>query len=487
MKKGSKIILSVLVVIIVLCVVYRLVNKAPSADLESNAQMEQIVASSGCISCHSADPKLPFYANFPVAGKLVQEDVRLGYRSFDMAPMMEALKNGEKINEVDLAKVEKVIADGTMPLAKYYLIHWGASLTGKETQMALAWAKSQREAFYPNPLADQEWANETVRPIQDSIPVDIRKVMLGNKLYNDTRLSADNTISCASCHGLNTGGVDNKAFSEGVGGQLGGVNAPTVFNAYYNFVQFWDGRAATLADQAAGPPVNPVEMACKSFDEICEKLKADAAFSKEFTEVYPDGINQANITNAIQEFEKTLLTPNSRFDKYLKGDKTAMNADEIAGYELFKKYDCATCHVGENLGGQSYELMGIKRDYFADRGTELTIEDNGRYKETKDERDRHRFKVPGLRNVALTSPYYHDATQATLEDAGGCCRLDGPLRGGRGADAAGGRPDGSLPEDADRRIPGQAADQRQLPRDEIRHNASFSARHVPTCRAFFLS
>lgn len=417
MKKGLKITLSVLVVIIVLCVVYRLVNKAPSADLESNAQMEEIVASSGCISCHSADPKLPFYADFPIAGKLVKEDVRLGYRSFDMAPMMEALKNGEKINEVDLAKVEKVIADGTMPLAKYYLVHWGSSLTNKETQMALAWVKSQREAFYPNPLADQEWANETVRPIQDSVPVDIRKVELGNKLYNDTRLSADNTISCASCHGLNTGGVDNKAFSEGVGGQLGGVNAPTVFNAYYNFVQFWDGRAATLADQAAGPPVNPVEMACKSFDEICEKLKADAAFSKEFTEVYPDGINQANITNAIQEFEKTLLTPNSRFDKYLKGDKTAMNADEIAGYELFKKYDCATCHVGENMGGQSYELIGIKRDYFADRGTELTIEDNGRYKETKEERDRHRFKVPGLRNVALTAPYYHDATQATLEDA----------------------------------------------------------------------
>ena len=337
MKRGSKIILSVLAVVIVLCVVYRLVNKAPSADLESNAQMEQIVASSGCISCHSADPKLPFYANFPVAGKLVQEDVRLGYRSFDMAPMMEALKNGQKINEVDLAKVEKVIADGSMPLAKYYLVHWGSSLTDKETQMALAWAKSQREAFYPNPLADKEWANETVRPIQDSVPVDIRKVILGEMLYNDTRLSADNTISCASCHGLNTGGVDNKAFSEGVGGQFGGVNAPTVFNAYYNFVQFWDGRAATLADQAAGPPVNPVEMACKSFDEICDKLKADESFNKAFTEVYADGINQANITNAIQEFEKTLLTPNSRFDKYLKGDKTAMNADEVAGYELFKK------------------------------------------------------------------------------------------------------------------------------------------------------
>lgn len=417
MKKGSKIILSVLVVIIVLCVIYRLVNKAPSADLESNAQMEEIVESSGCMSCHSANPKLPFYADFPVAGKLVQEDVRLGYRSFDMTPMMEALKKGEKISEVDLAKVEKVIADGTMPMAKYYLVHWGASLTSTEKQMALDWIKSQRAAYYPNPLAAKEWANETVRPIPDSVSVDMRKVILGSMLFNDVRLSADNTVSCSSCHGLNTGGVDNKAFSEGVGGQLGGVNAPTVYNAMFNFVQFWDGRAHTLADQAAGPPLNPVEMACKSFDEICNKLKADPKFSKAFAQVYPDGINQANITNAIQEYEKTLLTPNSRFDKYLKGDKKAMNAEEIAGYDLFKKYNCATCHVGENLGGQSYELMGIKRDYFADRGTKLTIEDNGHFKVTNKERDRHRFKVPGLRNVALTAPYFHDATQNTLEDA----------------------------------------------------------------------
>ncbi len=417
MKKSSKIILSVLVVAIVLCVVYRLVNKAPSASLESNAQMEEIIESSGCMACHSADPKLPFYAEFPVAGKLVKEDVRLGYRSFDMTPMVEALKKGEKINEVDLAKVEKVIADGTMPLAKYYLVHWGSSLTDTETQMALAWVKSQRETFYPNPLADKQWTNEAIRPVQDSVPVDMRKVILGNLLFHDVRLSADNTVSCSSCHGLNTGGVDNKPFSEGVGGQHGGVNAPTVFNALYNFVQFWDGRAATLADQAAGPPLNPVEMACKSFDEICDKLKADAAFSKAFTEVYSDGINEANITNAIQEFEKTLLTPNSRFDKYLKGDMAALTTEELAGYDLFKKYNCATCHVGENMGGQSYELMGIKQDYFADRGTELTVEDNGRFKETKNERDRHRFKVPGLRNVALTAPYFHDATQATLEDA----------------------------------------------------------------------
>ena len=417
MKKSSKIVLSVLVAAAVLFGVYRMVNKAPSASLDSNAQMAEIIESSGCMACHAANPELPFYANLPVAGKLVKEDVQLAYRSFDMVPMVEALKKGEKVSEVDLAKVEKVILDGTMPMAKYYLIHWGASLSDTEKQMALAWVKNQREAFYPNLLADAKWSNEAIRPIQDSVAVDMRKVILGNLLFHDVRLSSDNTVSCSSCHGLNTGGVDNKQYSEGVGGQFGGVNAPSVYNAHYNFVQFWDGRAATLADQAAGPPLNPVEMANTSFDEICEKLNADADFAKAFKEVYPDGFNQANITDAIQEFERTLLTPNSRFDKYLKGDDSAMTAEELAGYDLFKKYNCATCHVGENMGGQSYELLGIKHDYFADRGTELTVEDNGRFKETNNERDRHRFKVPGLRNVALTAPYFHDGTQATLDEA----------------------------------------------------------------------
>ena len=214
-----------------------------------------------------------------------------------------------------------------------------------------------------------------------------------------------------------TGGVDNKQYSEGVGGQLGGVNAPTVYNAAYNFVQFWDGRAGTLAEQAAGPPLNPVEMACESFDQIISKLAEDKNFVVAFNEVYPDGLNEKNITNAIQEFEKTLLTPNSRFDRYLKGQKDAITADEIAGYDLFKKYDCATCHVGEILGGQSYELIGVQHDYFADRQAEMTEEDNGRFKQTKAERDRHRFKVPGLRNIELTAPYFHDGSMATMDDA----------------------------------------------------------------------
>lgn len=415
MKK--KIILVALLIAAGAVTVYRLVNQAPSESLAANERMLAILTDGGCMECHSATPKLPFYANFPIAGKLVKEDIEKGYREFDVEPMMTALKNGEKVSEVDLAKVEKVIKDGTMPLAKYYLIHWGSSMTAKKTEISLDWIKNYRAQAYPNLLAAAEFANEPVRPIHDSIPVDIRKVILGDMLFHDTRLSADNTVSCATCHSLNTAGVDNKQFSVGIKEQVGGVNAPTVFNAHYNFVQFWDGRAATLAAQAGGPPLNPIEMGHKSFDDICKVLSEDKAFEKVFMEVYPEGFTEATITDAIQEFERTLITPNSRFDKYLKGDKNILTAEEINGYDLFKKYNCATCHVGENLGGQSYELMGMRADYFGDRGTEITFEDHGRNKETKTERDMHRFKVPGLRNIELTGPYYHDGTKKTLEEA----------------------------------------------------------------------
>lgn len=415
MKK--KIILAALLIAAGGAVTYRLVNQPPSADLPADKQMLELLSDAGCMACHLENPELPFYASLPVAGDLVKEDHRLAYRSFDIAPMVAAIQAGEKVSEVDLAKVEKVIQDGTMPLAKYYLVHWGSSMTDTEKTMAMDWIRIARAAAYSNHLADAAFSNEPVRPLADSVAVDMRKVVLGDLLFHDVRLSIDNTVSCATCHGLNTGGVDNKRFSEGVDGNVGGVNAPTVFNAHYNFVQFWDGRAATLAAQAGGPPLNPAEMGHKSFDDICARLNEDANFKKAFTEVYPDGITEANITDAIQEFERTLTTPNSRFDKYLKGDMAALSAEEVAGYELFKKYDCATCHVGENLGGQSYELMGIKGDYFADRNMELTTEDHGRHKETKSERDMHRFKVPGLRNIALTGPYFHDGTKQTLEEA----------------------------------------------------------------------
>ncbi len=405
-----------LLVATIVAATYGIMNRPPAESLSANERVLQILESGGCASCHSATPVLPFYANFPIADKMIAKDVEEGFRAFDIDPLMTALRSGKQPNVVDVAKVEKVMLDQRMPQAKYYLVHWGSTTTRAKRDIILNWALNFRQAYYNDALPSDR-AGEPIRPIPTSIAVDGRKVELGRQLYHDVRLSADNTVSCASCHGLNTAGVDNKQYSEGVQGQKGGVNAPTVYNAAFNFVQFWDGRATTLAEQAAGPPLNPVEMASQSFDDIIAKLEADKAFKRAFEEVYPDGFSEANITNAIEEFERTLITPNSAFDKYLRGDDNAITANQKLGYELFKRYDCATCHVGVNLGGESYELMGLRDHYFNHRGADLTEEDYGRYKVTKQERDRHRFKVPGLRNVELTWPYYHDGTRATLEQA----------------------------------------------------------------------
>lgn len=397
-----------LAVVAVLAVIYRAVNKAPSADLSQAERVAAIFDDGGCISCHSENPDLPFYAGWPVIGKIVKDDVALGYHIFDFTPVKEALEKGGDISPVKLAKIEKVVSDGSMPMAKYYLVHWGSSITKAKRSIVIDWTADQWQQKYG--------IAEKIVPIE-TISTDPAKVALGNILFHDTRLSVNNTISCASCHDLKTAGVDNEDVSDGVFDLEGGVNAPTVFNSVYNFVQFWDGRAETLAKQAAGPPLNPVEMGCQSFDEIVAKLVCDKEMVKMFNAIYPEGITEETITDAIAEFEKTLVTPDSRFDKYLKGDQTAINDQEKAGYDLFLATGCATCHNGPILGGQSYELMGVKADYFAERGKELTNEDNGRFKETQCERDRHRFKTPGLRNVALTWPYYHDATRATLEEA----------------------------------------------------------------------
>ncbi len=415
----KKLLIVALVLAVVLFVIYRIVvsTSTPSEELAEDARVTAILEDGGCVSCHTSNPELPFYANWPVAGKLVKQDAADGYRAFDIAPLMEALKSGATPNVVDVAKVERVALDKSMPMAKYYLMHWGSQMTDAKASIVADWARNYRVAYYNDGL-EGDRAGEPVRPIVGEPKVDPLKVELGYALFHDPRLSIDNTVSCASCHSLETGGVDNHQYSHGVEERLGGVNAPTVYNAVYNFVQFWDGRAKTLAEQAAGPPLNPVEMASTSFDEIVAKLQGDKRYTEMFQTLYPEqGITEATITDAIEEFERTLITPNSQFDKWLLGDNEALTVEQLRGYELFKENGCATCHVGVNLGGESYELMGLRRHYFEERGMELTEEDNGRYKQTQQERDRHRFKVPGLRNVELTWPYYHDGSRITMDEA----------------------------------------------------------------------
>ena len=253
MKK--KLLLCLLLAVVVALTAYRISCKAPASDLGAEARVAQIFEDGGCISCHSAEPKLPFYASLPVMGDMVVADSKAGYQMFDIEPLISALQSGAELSPVDVAKVERVALNGTMPMAKYYLVHWGSQMTDAKGAIVASWAENWRASYY-----NDGCGVEPIRPIAETLEYDAAKAALGRKLYHDTRLSVDNTVSCASCHGLSTAGVDNKQFSEGVGGQFGGVNAPTVYNAVYNFVQFWDGRAATLALQAAVTPLNPVEM-----------------------------------------------------------------------------------------------------------------------------------------------------------------------------------------------------------------------------------
>jgi cytochrome c peroxidase len=386
------------------------------ASSPENARIRTLLDRKACYYCHSSTTPLPAYAALPGIDSMSKHDVETGLRHFRIDAVIGALNDGTAPPETDLAKLETVVDDGSMPPARFVALHWGAGFSDSERRELLAWIGAQRRAHYAAPDVSPAFVDEPVQPLPKSIPTDPAKVALGLQLFHDPRLSKDNSVSCASCHSLAQGGADGRKSSLGVGGQIGPINAPTVYNAVLNHTQFWDGRAANLQEQAGGPPLNPVEMASSSWQEIIAKFEADPDFTQRFLAVYPDGYSDKNLTGAIAEFEKTLLTP-SRFDAYLRGEKNVLSAEERRGYQLFKANRCASCHTGQNFGGQSFERMGLKADYFADRGTPLTAADDGRMNVTKDPSDRYRFKVPTLRNVELTAPYFHDGSSPDLPHA----------------------------------------------------------------------
>ncbi|WP_309497461.1 cytochrome-c peroxidase [Sulfurovum sp.] len=245
-------------------------------------------------------------------------------------------------------------------------------------------------------------------PLPLTVEADDKKVQLGKKLFLDPILSKDKSISCLSCHKLLENGADNIPYTEGIRGQKGGFNSPTVYNAVYNFRQFWDGRAKNLTEQALMPVINPVEMG-NTIEQVLQDLKAEKVYRDMFNEIFKDGITENNLAEVLVEFEKKLITPNAPFDKYLRGDKKALNAQAQLGYELFKTKGCISCHNGINLGGNLYNKFGIYKDA---KSIEL-----GRYNQTQKDEDKYVFKVPSLRNVDITAPYMHDGRVETLEDA----------------------------------------------------------------------
>lgn len=238
-----------------------------------------------------------------------------------------------------------------------------------------------------------------IEPLRDPRPEDPARVALGERLFHDPGLSGDGSVSCASCHDLAQGGDDGRRVSIGIDGQLGQRNAPTVLNSGLNVRQFWDGRAATLEEQAGEPIENPVEMG-SDWDTVLAHLERDATYVAAFREAFGAPPSREGVRRAIAAFERTLVTTGAPFDRYLLGDPSAVNEAVVRGYETFRRMGCITCHQGENVGGNMMQPLGRMLDYFDE------VEERGQL-----------FKVPSLRNVALTAPYFHDGSVETLAGA----------------------------------------------------------------------
>lgn len=365
-----------------------------------------------CAACHGATPEYNSFINF-FTGGLLRRDItnaRRGWKMEGDSTVRSAL--------VDYLKMDHVLRTRNMPPTQYTFVHLGTRLTPQDVALL--------RLRYPTNGAEAR-RFRVISPVKAGD--NLQRAQLGYKLFHDPRLSTTNRVSCSSCHDLSLGGTDNKPKSEGVPGadgkpQLGGVNAPTVYNAMGHIRQFWDGRAADLKEQAGGPPLNPVEMGYSSpedWQKIIAKLAADDELVALFAQVY--GIQKAEditadmILESIAAFEHTLVTPDSAFDRYLMGDAAALDDDQKAGLQAFVNYGCATCHAGPALGGLSFEHINKKADFRAAHAPGYEEGAYGLCDFTKNEEHRDLFRVPTLRNVALTHPYFHTGAVRKLRDA----------------------------------------------------------------------
>ncbi len=256
---------------------------------------------------------------------------------------------------------------------------------------------------------------EPIQPLYLPKALNAGKVALGERLFNEPRLAHDNNMSCASCHILKNGGANCQERARGRDGVELGANSLTVFNSSLNHRLFWDGRAKTLEEQIDFVVTGAHEFATQ-WPVLINKLKQDEEYQKSFEKLYSDGITATNVRNAIATFERSLITVNSRFDRYLKGEVDAINAMEKSGYRLFKDYGCIACHQGRNVGGNMFQKLGAIKEFFGN-GNPVDQDDLGRFNVTGKERDRHVFRVPPLRLAILTAPYFHDGSTENLYDA----------------------------------------------------------------------
>ena len=418
MKRGIVVVVVVLLGLLALPLSNLMLDRTPDPELlarnddpDLSSAMPVLLAS--CTDCHTQRTRKPIYMKIPPASWLIAGHIEEARDHFDME--RELFPEEGPPTQAALAKVAQALDDGTMPPLSYRMMHWNAGLNETKRAALDSWIRRSRARANNAENLDDPLYARAVLPLVPPTGLDPARVELGRSMYHDTRLSGDDTISCASCHDLARGGTDQARYSVGVGGQLGGINSPTTFNSGFLLAQFWDGRAANLAEQADGPPNNPIEMA-SNWEQILGKLRRDRELVAGFEAAY-GSLNPDTIKDAIATYEQTLVTVNSPFDRYLRGETAALTDAQRSGWERFDSLGCDTCHAGPAMGGTSYERLRNRTDYFSDRGGEMTDADMGRYNVTGDEIDRQRFKVPSLRNIALTYPYFHDGTVTSLDEA----------------------------------------------------------------------
>lgn len=384
----------------------------PLQGIEAEIMTREIMRQK-CADCHANSASYSKFWNALSLGKLAR-DVDGAKRAFLLEPDYSI-----RSTNVDYLKMDRVLRTRRMPPASYTAVHIGSRLTPLDVAILRNRYKEKGamlRMFAPISPAKAP-ANEWERA----------RIHLGRLLYHNGALSTNNQVSCSSCHDLTKGGTDNLAKSEGVPGpdgkpQLGGVNAPTVYNAAGNIRQFWDGRAADLKEQAGGPPLNPVEMGYShpsDWAEIAAKLDKDPEIKTLFVLVYGgEGITGDTITDAIAAYERTLVTPGSAFDAFLSGNSDALTDDQKKGLVSFVNRGCVSCHSGPALGGISFESINTFTD-FRELATPEDYQEGayGLADFTKLKEDKDMFRVPVLRNVAMTAPYFHTGSVATLEEA----------------------------------------------------------------------
>ncbi len=407
-------------------------SPAAAAETENSAATEEIVASDEAVADVElvADEELSATDDTepeesattePSADSEDQEntDASLGGEADANGEASESAESDEAAAKKPsiVARTKRLVLSNIKPIvasaASLLLGFCGSLMLGSNEETDLASIEPTVEK--PRYVASITRRNEPIGPLVPFSGLDEHVVELGKRLFHDPGLSGNGRVACATCHVIEKGGGDGLQYPVGADHHVGTKNTLTVLNAAFNFVQFWDGRVETLEEQIDGPLLSKDEMN-SDWERILKYVTSDERYRTAFIEHLGGEPNEQRVREAIATYERSLVTPNSAFDHWLAGDEKALNGDQYGGYYLFKKMNCLGCHNGAAVGGNVFQRLGAMKDYFtADNPARQS--DLGRFLVTGEERDRYVFRVPSLRNVELTAPYFHDGSAETLEEA----------------------------------------------------------------------